>query len=668
MKIIRLVFLTVILSLVLFTISWAEEEKEPVVLDEVVVTATKYETSVKDVPASVTIITSEEIENQNLPNGDIGDVLRQVPGITLRRAYAPFPAYPNIRGVGSDATVVLVNGIPTNWEIAQAIPPGNVDRIEIVRGPVSALYGANAAGGVINIITKEGGDEFEGSVNGGYGTFDTYRSNITTSGDIDKFHFSLAAFKEGSDGAEIVTNTIIPSITMIDGCEYDKLGISLNTNYNFNTNSKLSFLYNFFNDEYTRGRPHVGGDWDRHFASIIYDQGLGDKFVFKGSVGYRYDDLLHLYDQGGTNYDKNRKRFTDYYETPVELQLTGDIGWGHTLTAGVFYNNQKTDQEYFDWNTGAFQSRNEYKVKTQAGYLQEVWKPTEAMTIAAGLRYDHWKNYDNYFSSYTNPDLKDRTDDNWSPKLGVRYNFAEDTSVWANYGMGFKPPTPAQLYDDRTMGGNPREPNPNLKPEEIHSWELGLEQWFGGNIQAKAIGFYNYTDNKISSWFDASNVWVNKNIGKTKSYGVEFEIDLRLFEHWMVNANYTWNKALIDENPSDPDQEGNWLPFSPKHKVNLGVTYERKDNFTASIFGRYLSEQHTNDDNTEYTSTGEERYMDESFVVDIKAIKHFPVAWGYLENIDLSLSVDNVFDEEYRTFYIYEDPGRVFFGEITLFF
>ncbi len=60
--------------------------------------------------------------------------------------------------------------------------------------------------------------------------------------------------------------------------------------------------------------------------------------------------------------------------------------------------------------------------------------------------------------------------------------------------------------------------------------------------------------------------------------------------------------------------------------------------------------------------------MDESFVVDIKAIKHFPVAWGYLENIDLSLSVDNVFDEEYRTFYIYEDPGRVFFGEISLFF
>ncbi|MEA3438372.1 MAG: TonB-dependent receptor plug domain-containing protein [Thermodesulfobacteriota bacterium] len=89
MKIIRLVFLTAILNLVLFTIGSAEE-KEPVVLDEVVVTATKYETFVKDVPASVTIITSEEIEKQNLPNGDIGDVLRQVPGITLRRAYAPF--------------------------------------------------------------------------------------------------------------------------------------------------------------------------------------------------------------------------------------------------------------------------------------------------------------------------------------------------------------------------------------------------------------------------------------------------------------------------------------------------------------------------------------------------------------------------------------------------
>ena len=660
-----IIVLAGIMSLILPQVSWAEVRE----LEDVVVTATKYESPVKDIPASVTIISSEEIKNQHLPNGDIGDVLRSVTGITLRRAYAPFPAYPNIRGVGSDATVILVNGIPTNWEITQAIPPENIERIEIVRGPASALYGANASGGVINIITKEGKDEFRSAISGGYGTFNTRRFSATTSGGVAKrFYFSLAAYQEESDGEKVVTNKVIPSITMIDDCDYEKWAVSLNTNYELDDDSKVSFLYNFFNDKYTRGRPNVGGDWDRHFASFIYDRKLGERFAFKGSLGYRYDDLLHRYDKGGTNYDPKKRRYTDYYETPIELQLTGDVGLGNTLTAGFFYNRQKTDQKYISSTTGESLRKNKYKVRTLAGYLQDTWKPRDSVIITAGLRYDHWENYDNTFTAFTVENPADSSHDNWSPKFGVRYNFTEQTSVWANYGMGYKPPTPEQLYDDRTSGGNPRQPNPDLKPEKTHSWELGFEKWFGESVQTKLVGFYNYTDDKILSWFSADNIWINKNIGRTKSYGTERDVKLHLFEHWLVTANYTWNRAKIDENPSKPEQQGNWMPFSPKHKANLGITYAIEDNFTVSGFARYLSLQHTNDDNIKYTSSGEKRFMDSSFVVDLKATKHFPVKWGYLTNIDLSISIDNLFDEEYRTFYIYEDPGRVFFVELKLTF
>lgn len=668
-KILR-IFAGCILSLLVIVSGVMAEEKEKGVtkLEEIVVTATKYETSIKDIPGSVTVITSEEIKNQHLPNSDIGDILRSVAGITLRRAYAPFPSYPNIRGVGSDLTVILVNGIPTNWEITQAIPPENIERIEIVRGPASALYGANASGGVINIITKEGKKEFKSAFSGGYGTFDTYRLSATASGGLDKLYYSLAAAQEESDGENIVTNNVLPSVTMVEKCRYDKKSVSLNTNYRFNGSSRLSFLYNFFNDDYTRGRPNVGGDWDRHFASLIYDQKLGDSFAFKGSLGYRYDDLLHRYDYGGTNYAEKQRGYTDYDETPLELQLTGDIGLRNTLTAGFFYNNQTTDKDYISSTTGALTQQNQYKIRTLAGYLQDVWKPTESLIITAGIRYDEWKNYDNTFSTFNTTNPEDSSHDNWSPKIGLRYNFTDQTSIWANYGMGYMPPTPEQLYDDRTSGGNPRQPNPNLKPEKTHSWELGLEKWFGRSVQTKLVGFYNYTDDKILSWFDATNVWINENIGRTESYGTEFEIILSPFEHWLVTANYTWDKARIDENPSDPTQEGNWLPFSPEHKANLGITYAIENNFTISGLARYLSLQHTDDDNTKYTAAGEERFMDSSFVVDLKAIKHLPVRWGCLRNIDLSLSVDNVFDEKYRTFYVYEDPGRVFFGEVKFSF
>jgi outer membrane receptor protein involved in Fe transport len=665
MKPVLCVLISIILCLAIVPSAWSGDDPA-VKLDQIVVTAAKHETLVKDIPASVTIINSEQIELQNLPNGDIGDILRSVPGITTRRAYAPFPSYPNIRGLGSDATVILVNGIPTNWEITQAIPPGNIDRVEIIRGPASALYGANASGGVINIILRQGKQEKSGSLGVGYGNFDTWRLRGDAQGRVDKFSYAIAGSFEDSQGSRVVTNQVNPSITMIDDCDYDKKAVSMNTAYAFNSNSKLSFLYNFFNDRYTRGRPYVGGDWDRHFAAVSLDHEFTDQVSLRAYTGFRYDDLLHLYDKGRTNYDPNKKRYTDYYEIPMELSLTANIGANNRITTGFFYNQQETEQDYHSWYTNALLGENSYKVRTMAGYIQDMWKPVEALTITAGVRYDHWENYDNYFSNFSDTHPGDRTDDNISPKLGIKYNFSREMSVWTNYGMGFKPPTSAQLYDDRTSGGNPRQANPDLKSETTQSWELGVEKWFGNAIQTNVVGFYNYTDDKILSWFDTNNIWVNKNIGGAKSYGVEFCAAWYLTDNWTLDANYTYNLATIDENPSNPSQEGNYLPFSPKHKANIGISYKKANDYTISVFTRYLGDQYTNDNNTTQNSSGVDLMMPDSFVVDLKAVKHFPVSWGSIKMLDLSLGIDNLFDEEYRAFYMYEDPGTVCSAEITL--
>lgn len=684
MKLERMVAsLLLVCCLCFFGVAWGEEsrpeggetlsnestsEKEsPAELDEMVVTATKYETSIKDVPSSMTVITGEELAAQNLPNGDIADALRSISGITLRRAYAPFPGYINIRGATSDGTVVLINGVPTNWEITQAIPPENVERVEIMRGPASALYGANATGGVVNIITKEGGEGIESNVGGGYGTFNTWRINGASDGTIDKFHYSLAAYKEASDGANIVKNNVSPGIHMIEDCSYAKWAASLTASYDLPEKGKLSFLYNFFHDDYTRGRPNVGGDWDRNFTTLMLDQPFGDMFFFKGYVGFRYDDLLHLYDKGGTNYQLNQKRDMIYSEVPVELELTTRLGYGNSLTAGFFANHQDTDQQYKK-PSGLSIGDNKYKVRTLAGYLQDVWKPIDPLAVTLGLRFDHWENYDNQFYNFKTPNPADRTESSWSPKLGARYNFPDTTAIWANYATGYLPPTPEQLYDDRTSGGNPRQPNPDLEPETTRSWELGMERWFAKQFQAKVAGFYSYTDDKIISWFNASNIWINENIGRSKSYGVEVDFLYRLNQNWSFTANYTWNPATIDKNPAKPSQEGNDLPFSPRHKANIGVTYNLLDNIELSVFGRYMSEQQTNDDNVEYTKSGEQQSMPASFVVDFKGTKHIALNWGVLKQVDLSFSVDNLFNTEYRTFYIYEDPGTVFFGETKFYF
>ena len=642
----------------------AEEVRK---LDDVVVTATKSETAIRDIPASVSVISASDLAAQNLPNSDIGDALGSVPGIAVRRAYSPFPPYANIRGAGSGGTLYLVNGIPTNWQISQAIAVELVERVEIIRGPASALYGADATGGVINIILKSGRETPTTTVGGGAGSFGRYRGAVATDGQVDRFSYALAGYYEEADGTNVVENNVNASVHMIDDCDYDKHGAGATAGYRFSESAGLRFLYNYGNNKYTRGRPHVGGDWDYHLAGLFYDQQIGERLTLNASVGLRSDDYLHLYDKGKTNYDPNKKRDMDYSEIPVELKATTVLG-GHTITVGGYYNNQETDQVYRDWTSGALLQENEYSVRTMAGYAQDVWKITDAMTLTAGLRYDHWENYDNYFSNYNDPTLEDRTDSHLSPKIGMRYNFAGGTSIWGNYSTGFTPPTSEQLYDDRTSGGNPRIPNPDLEPETTQSFELGLQHWFGSNFQGSLVGFYTYTEDKILSWFNADNVYTNQNIGRTESYGAELDLAWYVTENWTVTANYTYNEATVDENPQNPDLEGNDIPFSPKHKANFGITYSQPSNFSVSVYARYLSKQYSDDANTDLTSAGEDLAMPESFVIDLKGTKHFQVGWGVLKTIDLSLCVDNLFDEEYRSMYMYEDPGTTFWGEVKLIF
>ncbi len=642
-----------------------DDSKKTSQLEEVTVTATKYETAVKNVPASVTIIHAEDLSDQNFPNQDIGDALRYVTGISLRRAYAPFPSYANIRGAGSGGTVYLVNSIPTDWQISQAIPVEIVERVEIIRGPASALYGADATGGVINIILKEGKETPKTTLKGGYGSFDRYRGSLSTEAKAGNFNIALAGFYEESDGTNIVENTVNASVHMIDDCNYDKRGVTVNSGYDFSEQTNLQFFYSYMNNKYTRGRPNVGGDWDYNLAGLTLNQDIGEKIHLRAYAAYRSDDYLHLYDLGRTNYDPGRKRNTDYEETPLELQGIFDLG-SHILTSGISFNDESTKQVYHDLTgtTDSYNYQNEFKVRTFAGYLQDAWSMTDKWVMTLGLRYDHWKNYDNFFEKFTDQNPDDRTDSNISPKAGIRFNLDNATSFWGSYAMGFTPPTSEQLYDDRTSGGNPRLANPDLKPETTNSFEIGVDRWFGSKVQSNVTCFYTYTKDKIMSWFDDSNVWVNKNIGESESYGAEFTLAYYLTDNWTLKANYTYNKATISDNPSDTSIEGNYLPFSPKHKANFNVIYNQPGNFGVSASVRYLSKQYSNDANTETNSNGEDVMMDASFVVDLKGTKHFLINKGFIKQIDLSLGIDNLFDEEYRTMYMYEDPGTTYYAEV----
>ena len=638
-------------------------------MDDIVVSATKTSTPIREIPATVDVLTADDLSIQSQPNGDFVDLLRDVSGSMVTRAYGPFPGTVRLRG-GVGSTVYLINGIPVDWKMNQAIPTEIIERVEIIKGAASAVYGANATGGVINIITKTGTEDLQGQVRIGGGTSTTYRAGVLAQGKKNNAGLAVAAYQGGSAGENVVENNVHPTIHMIDRCKYNKSAVSVSGKYDFGEASSLSLFYNYFWDDYARGRIYYGGEWARNFASAVFNQGFGDIFSMKASIAYHVDDLLHTYDMGGTNYTTpKQRRYTDYTALPLEVQFTGNFfGGGDVLTLGYFRNDETEEMDYRAWTTNAQTMLTKSSDKTWAVFAQNSWKITDDLIFSTGLRYDEWENYDNYFSNYVDKTPADRSEDAWSPKAGLRYNFSAGSSIWASYGQGFETPTAAQLYDDRTSGGTTRIPNPNLKPEKTHSYELGFEHWFGSVVNMRLVAFHAYTEDEISSIFTATNTVTNKNVGKTVSTGAELNMDFYLTPEISTGFNYTYDKAEVDENPEDPTIEGNAVPFAPEHKATVYVAYTKPDDLTARLSMRYFDDCHVNDTNEKYNAAGEQLYMNSAIVVNVKATKTLCKNCGWLDKMDLSLSVDNLFNEEYRVMQYYEDPGTVVFCEFGLYF
>ncbi|ACL02572.1 TonB-dependent receptor [Desulfatibacillum aliphaticivorans] len=648
---------------------YAEEEKAAKEMDQMVVTATKTETPLREVAASVDVLDREELELRSQPNGDFIDLLRNIPGMTVARAYAPFPATVRMRG-GVGQTVILVNGLPVDFKMSQSIPNEIIDRVEIVRGPTSAIYGANATGGVINIITKTGSENLRAEIRGGGGTSGTYRTSVMTEGKEDNVGFAFAGHYGGSAGENVVENNNNPTIHMINKCKYNKSGAAASGKYDFGRASSVTLFYNYWWGDYMRGRVYYGGEWERNYANVKFNQGFNDMFDMQVNLAYHVDDLLHTYDKGGTNYyTPHQRRYTDYEAIPIDVQFNGRFFDGkNTLTLGYFHSDKTEEQDYRDWNTNAELNLIKFSEETWAVYAQDTWKILDNLILSTGIRYDDWKNYDNYFGNYVNRTPDERSEDNWSPKVGLRYNFNTATSVWANYGQGFNTPTATQLYDDRTAGGNKRIPNPDLKPEKTHSYELGADHWFGNIANVKLVGFHTYTEDTILSSFTAANTVTNQNIGKTESTGAELNLDFFITPEWSTGGNYTYNVAEVDENPTDRTLEGKTLLYAPEHQFNWDVTYKKPEDITACLSVRYTGDQHVNDSNEKYNAAGEQLYMNSSWVVDFKATKTILKDKWILDKADFSFYIDNIFNEKYRTMIYYEDPGTTVYSEIALYF
>ncbi|HEC99760.1 MAG TPA: TonB-dependent receptor [Proteobacteria bacterium] len=715
----------------------AEETKDTVAIKEIIVTATKTPQEIENVPGSVSVVTKEDISKRNIQVLD--QALRELSGIFVRRGKGLMDtlAHVSLRGLpGKQRTAILLDGLPLNDSYTNTVewaglPMESVEQIEVVRGPVSALYGGNAMGGVVNIITRMP-EKQEVLVKAGYGTDQTWSTRLGYGNKVlDKISFRLGAEYLDTDGypANLVTKTTSAGVgTPVTGWTKTTTSTGSTTYIVGNTGdntwsqgnfdarvaldlpkaSKLTLGYvrqqrAYDYDRYesylrdASGNPVISGsvtfDNPAQKASLSESNFLNGKGksatdIYTLRIETQPADRCSLKLNAGLT-DRNKNWYTKpnssatwdsgtgkVSESPskayqAEIQSDFMVAPGNILTAGISYRQGESTSEEYDlsfWKDEnskiGLNYRSEGKDRTYALFAQDEWHLPKNLTLFLGLRYDYWKTYDGSYDTDGSGataavNYPDRTDESLSPKISILYKPREMTTLRLSGGTAFRSPNVYNLYRTwvSTTGWTYRG-NPNLEPETTASWEVGWEQKTSFGTRFKATYFENYVQDLIYLVTDTSlsKTKTYQNAAKAKVKGVELELRQKINPFLEAFATLTYNDAVITEYPSNPTIEGKQLTYVPKNMYSVGLDFAYRM-FKGSLVGRYVGKIYSNDDNTDSF-----RYVygsyDPYFVVDAK------VSANVTKNIELSLSADNLFDQDY--YYYYEAPGTAWFAEMAV--
>ena len=714
-----------ILMLHLSTITFAEKPNPAVTQDEMVVTATRTETEVDKAPASVSKVTMKDLEKLTFDRLD--DAIRYEVGVYDGK----------LRGMPSgNQTLVMLNGMPLNsgwfggtrWK---NIAIDNVERIEIVRGPGSALYGGNAMGGAINIITRLP-DAFEAGIQSKFGSDD----NLSYGGYVgdriaDKFSIRLGfeideeiygyptnyvqrTLRDGdgdlSGGFFMPTRTDDPA--WIVGDQGDRMEDQWNVNFatavDLTDTGSIRLDGQVGSDTYAYDTPHTYlNDTDGNpafsgtvnagnarYASVSesnYLSGSGNETnqsymatytetfgptSFIGKLGFQHEDKWYTTPEAAsgedyTNAGGNVKEFdTDTYF--ADLQISFGIGARNFITTGLYGRTNGFTQEEFDVayyrdedsKISGVTNLTEGKDRYFAVYAQdEITIIEDLLTAYIGGRFDYWEAFDGLSGDPAEPiPLEDIDNSAFNPKLSLVWQPVTDTTIKGSVGKAFRAPTIYDLYRTYEGSSGMIYSNPDLDPETLWNYEIGMVHYFLTRmIRTEVTLFQADIDNLIYTYNDEEGDSYKDNAGEARIRGIELSTEIIPWEFLSLWANYTYNNAEITKQEKDPEMEGKTITGMPDQIVNIGtdLTYGW---FRASLVGRYLGRIY----NTKYNEDIPDVYKADSktWLWDAKLTATLPVESVYLKDIKLSLSVENLFDEEYYAYEIGRE--RSYFAEVQL--
>lgn len=645
-------------------------------LEEVVVTATKMPQKLEKIPGKVEVITEEELKNFYAPNFKIDDLLQYLSTTSVVRTQGIFSlgAQATLRGLSNEQarTLVLIDGIPINKSDTgevnfNRININDIERIEILRGPASAIYGNNAMGGVINIITKRPVKPFSGFLEGFYGTYDTYGGNyeIMSKPFKDKgLYFKFSGHYLDSDGyISKPEKTRTPYTTERFVEEF--IGSFL-LGYEIGKDHLLEFKVDYYDDRRGEGEKifykyGVSREFDTYFYSLLYKGNYGDrlKWQIKGFwQKENYQRVSEIIRRGSyIRFDVDSDRIDKGFDSFLSWKVASN----HFLSMGFDYRLGSVDASDI-YKTSLDRADNQGKLKIWGIWLQdEISFLKERLNFLVNLRYDKAKYYDGEFYSTLRPfnllsgKYPSKSWDSFSPRIGVKYIWTSNFVSYVSYSKGFRASILDDLCRSGIMWGIYKIANPNLKPEKIYSFELGFDYFPFSSLGLSASFYYSLGKDFLyyvptGETLDGRALYKRENIGKVKSYGAEFSLNYFPRKDLKISLIYLLNKAYIDEFKLNPSLEGKELTRTPRSQIKGSIVWNTPY-VNLGLLGIYKSSQ--------YVYTNEPRYeiqkLDSYILLNGKLWKTFNIG---SKKIEASLNVENIFNERYTESIEEKNPGR----------
>ncbi len=601
----------------------------PIQADAVVVTAGKREQSLQEVPVSISVLDARMIAYRNPVAVD--DALRYVPGVNLTEYQVNIRGSSGYsRGAGS-RVLLLVDGIPfitgdTGELNFETIPTGQVDRIEVVKGASSALYGSSALGGVINIITKPIPEEPRTKIRLYGGLYESPSFNQWDWGGGARFSDGQAvshSFRSDNLGVMLHASRMAD-----DGYRQNDFRRRYNgyvkTRYDFSSQSSLTTTFNILHQRrgsflYWKDLSHAlippdaqQGDRvqsTRFFLSSQFNRAVSSDFIYNVRAMWfrnRWDDSI---DTLTNNSLSNVLR--------GELQATWNPSAMHILTFGVEGNTDAVSADLFgERNGGGF-----------AAYVQDDIEVMPNFKLTVGARFD----FQDVDSLESNSQL--------NPKAGVLFTPGTGTTIRASFGRGFRTPAVAEAFIVTQAGGLDIIPNPGLKPERSSSYEIAASQFLGEtaifDVALFQSGFSDLIEPRFVSVGGTLKGQFN-NVTKARVQGVEASIKSAFFEKNMfVDIGYTYVY------PKDLTQ-GGILKYRPRHILYAGLL-TRSGMFTAGVDFRYISRiERIDEEFKAFVNDADERVA--TYVTDVRLGVDLEKAGLPLS---VNLNINNIFQYIY---------------------